>query len=594
MKYIAIILFLIPLFSFSQKEEEIYKNAEELFKNGKYSEAISLYGQLIELNQSNDMYYRGRGFSYKNKGRYEKAKEDYLTALSINDKAVNSYINLFEIYALLGNVESGLTYLRKGITECDSSGDLKIYFKRSNYYFYNSEPYNAIDDFEQIEKLIPDSVPDYVYGNKGYAYLQLKLYPLAIENFDKAIDMDPNNAQYVFAKAKTYVIKSKWDEALKFLNKSIELDSTNFQFYNYKGGVYLALKDFNKAIYNYTLSIKCDSSAYYSYLSRAEAYYSDENMDSSCIDYYKALDLMGENEKHEIETVKSMTDKFCDSSIADYYFQRGIAFYNLNKFDESVSFHNKGLAKFPNNPFLFKFKGNSLLASENFTEAIESFNKTISLVTEEDFKKMSEHTSKDVNKTNYFISTYFMLCDAYISLGKTDSAYRYIILLEDLISNVEPREGLFDMMSILSNKKGIYYILKNENGKALENFDRSIEDNPNNLGALYNRAFYYYSQNNTYKITSHTYTAQLSYNGISTGVYSQKIVKPELINKQELSRALRDCDKIIRLNKNSPKPFILRASVKKQLGYFDFCLDIIEAINLGEVSANEIAGTNCK
>ena len=76
----------------------------------------------------------------------------------------------------------------------------------------------------------------------------------ALEYYSKAIELDPTNAKYYFARAELKNLKREKASALKDYNKAIELDPNNAEYYYYRGKSKIgydnlgALKDYNKAI----------------------------------------------------------------------------------------------------------------------------------------------------------------------------------------------------------------------------------------------------------------------------------------------------------------------------------------------------------
>ena len=62
------------------------------------------------------------------------------------------------------------------------------------------------------------------YYKKGLDHGKLEKYQEAIENFNKAIELDPNSVSFYFARGDVYEILRKYEEAINDYNKAIELD----------------------------------------------------------------------------------------------------------------------------------------------------------------------------------------------------------------------------------------------------------------------------------------------------------------------------------------------------------------------------------
>jgi len=112
---------------------------------------------------------------------------------------------------------------------------------------------DAIEEFNKAIELDPNN-PGYHTG-KGLALHELHRYEEAIEEFDKAIERDPNNPIVHNNKGNALCELHRYEEAIEEYNKAIELDP-NEPGYHFKKGVALlfdlhryeeAIKEFEKA-----------------------------------------------------------------------------------------------------------------------------------------------------------------------------------------------------------------------------------------------------------------------------------------------------------------------------------------------------------
>jgi len=63
-------------------------------------------------------------------------------------------------------------------------------------------------------------------------------YDLALNEYKKAIKINPNPFQIYLNRGILYMNYEKYDDAIKDFNKVISLDSNNFSAYNYRGYSY--------------------------------------------------------------------------------------------------------------------------------------------------------------------------------------------------------------------------------------------------------------------------------------------------------------------------------------------------------------------
>ena len=70
--------------------------------------------------------------------------------------------------------------------------------------------------------MAPNYTP--VFLNLGNAYMSRKKFDEAIQNYKKAIELDPKDASAFYNLGIVYKTQNKGDEAIQFYKKAIELD----------------------------------------------------------------------------------------------------------------------------------------------------------------------------------------------------------------------------------------------------------------------------------------------------------------------------------------------------------------------------------
>jgi|GEM_PF-2208139 len=100
-----------------------------------------------------------------------------------------------------------------------------------------------------------DSMDSKSYYDQGMKDFKEKRYDKAIENFSKAIEVDPNNNHAYMMRGATYRQKGLLDTAIEDYNKAIKLDPNDGIAYSNRGFAYskkgqfdMAIEDFNTAI----------------------------------------------------------------------------------------------------------------------------------------------------------------------------------------------------------------------------------------------------------------------------------------------------------------------------------------------------------
>ncbi|MCL5063205.1 MAG: tetratricopeptide repeat protein [Nitrospiraceae bacterium] len=97
---------------------------------------------------------------------------------------------------------------------------------QGNSYFQKNQYDLAIEDYNKAIILEPFHFE--AYGNRGNAYKRKKQYDRALEDYNKAIDIEPQNAIDHYNKACLYSEMNNAEEACKWLKRSVEKGFNNW------------------------------------------------------------------------------------------------------------------------------------------------------------------------------------------------------------------------------------------------------------------------------------------------------------------------------------------------------------------------------
>lgn len=90
---------------------ELKQLANELYKNQKYSEAIDLYSQCINLFPETSTFYLNRSAAYMMTGDFKRAIADSRKCLSLDPMAAKAYFRIAKCFMNLGNVNESISQL---------------------------------------------------------------------------------------------------------------------------------------------------------------------------------------------------------------------------------------------------------------------------------------------------------------------------------------------------------------------------------------------------------------------------------------------------------------------------------------------------
>ena len=150
------------------------------------------------------------------------------------------------------------------------------------------------------------SSPHKAHYNKGISYLELRRHNQAIQEFNKAIELNPKFAAAYLKRGVAYKSNSRIDQAIQDFTKAIELNPKVADAYMNRGHAYtdaaytnrektIRNRKFNRAIQDFTQAIELNPKFAAAYLNRGIVYKSKDRIDQAIQDFSKAIELNPEN-----------------------------------------------------------------------------------------------------------------------------------------------------------------------------------------------------------------------------------------------------------------------------------------------------------
>ena len=571
--------------SFFNLYSQIESDIDSLYFQGKYEKASTGYSSLILKENNNAELYRKRGVCYLNQQKFDESIPDLYKSLSLEPDCYKCHSSLAYCYLFKNKLDSVMKHANSSL-KIKPNGE--AHFFRGIIFSGKKEHFDAISEFS--EAIYLDSTFAHAYYRRGISYIDISFKSKGEKDILKAIEIDSNQIDFYYKLSLHYNTNKEFLKSIPYLEKCIRMDSNNSDFYKDLGSVNLYLENYKKSNFYYLMALEkgCeDPEIIYSYI--ADNHYRMEDMDSSCYYLKKTIELERNFNK---ETLDRYNDH-CDTTLPNYYYQRGIAYFNLKNYKKSIEFHELGLSKFPNNGWLWDFRGNSLLADQQYLEAIKSYKKSLSLPSNEFAKENSKMNMKEYENASKCM-TNISISDAYMELGDLPNALIHIDSSLVRLNKIEDGNTKQKFTVYILVQKGDYYYSNNEKNKAILEYDKALAIAPTHLEALFNRALCLAEKNNKNKKQYRSVGLNLKYQGSKIYNYNQTTGLKPKINKTELRQALIDLNTLISIDQSSGKAYLLRGIIKKQLQLLDYCMDINFAKDLGIKDANEIAETICK
>ncbi len=149
----------------------------------------------------------------------------------------------------------------------------------------------AIEEFGKAIRLDPTYA--YAYFTRGHAYSQIRNFKRAIEDYNEAIRLDPMNKDAFLNRGFAYAEMGERGRAVADYSKAILIDPNDFMLFNNRGVAYNNKGDYRKAVADFTEAIKLNPRYIPAYQNRAAVYIALGRKDLAVDDEIEARRLSG-------------------------------------------------------------------------------------------------------------------------------------------------------------------------------------------------------------------------------------------------------------------------------------------------------------
>ena len=220
--------------------------AMNLFKEGKYKEAIDSFHSVLETEPDNADVYNNMAVAYTCTADYEHAKNYFIKAIELDPEMAQAYINLSDLYYKTGDLASAVGTLQRASYELESN--LTIAHLLARVYIEDQRWDDAISELERVLDGEPENYD--AYYDLGHVYFELGDYETAIDNFENVIayEQNQNNELLYYALAQAYEANNQIDKAISNYLKAIAVNDKFTLAYKKVGILFLAREDYDDAI----------------------------------------------------------------------------------------------------------------------------------------------------------------------------------------------------------------------------------------------------------------------------------------------------------------------------------------------------------
>ena len=454
---------------------------------GDYLGAIEDANKAIELSPDNEVAIFNRAYAYNELGKYDEAIADYNEVISLTPLDATSYNNLGVAYEGKGNKE--LAYEKYLMSVELSPENPQFLLNLSNLTRDMISYQDSLILYDQVFDLMPEDwfLEDWFYSSRGYANFMLANDQKAIDDYNIAISLNPNVAEYYFNRGMSYYYIQQDSFALSnftsALSKYPEKNENYLEALYMRGAIYSLLGENDNSLRDLS-EVLTISPNYAEALSQRGYVYGVMGQ------YYNAVDDLS----------KAIIYGGGASGIDNDYENRALSYYDLGDWDNCINDFSK-IIQFGNYPYIDKahyYRGLCFFNSSKNDYALSDFINSDGYENAQEFINYIRSTDSQVNaaavinnkdpqsRENYIQA--LENCEYSINLDPTNPE-AYICKGAALIHLGDYQESVLALnMAIDLDPSGIWgygnraisYELMGLNDKSNLDFDKVINLNPDN------------------------------------------------------------------------------------------------------------------
>ena len=584
----------VAIHCFGQKDKEYFDKGQKLVSELKPKEAIEFYDKAIKINPNKDQYFRERGYAYIAINKLGEARSDYNKALSLNSNCCRCYMWLGWMEYMDGRVDTALRLANKAVSMCDT--DAYLYQRRAYIETGMKLVLSAEKDFNYAINLKPND-PD-LWASRGQYKSLGGMNEEAVADFDKAIYLGQTAPVYYMLRAKSLIKLGRYSECMTDLDNARKLNVKDIdEWVDVRMGVFNALRQPGEIIKDLDKIVEDKIATYNTYYTRAQMRYRMDDLDGCCNDMrtamqmYRASDNYKEGDKN-IQYAQKFYKSVCDTSTEAYYYQRGVASYNVADYEKSIFYYNQGLKKYKASPLLYNFKGNSCLMLGRYNESIINYRnflrrkeQVLTRLKEGLRPDGGEYSDEDVK--NYVASNYECMATAYFELGDTGRAYGYM----DTAILYNPSRP--ELQGEIYAERARFGLHTAQYANALKDADKAIQSSPGDARGYRMKAALKLAYVQDISAAIKIPKEGIAWKSVLMPDWDIKKITAPQANDKMLQTAMEDIDYCIKLEPEVPSSYYIRAMIKKSLLMNDYCDDLHKAEKLNSIKAVEALDKLC-
>ncbi|HEY9060521.1 MAG TPA: tetratricopeptide repeat protein [Pseudobacteroides sp.] len=241
-----------------------------LIRVGQYEEALNIFSRAAEYGLSDTRLYIEKANIMRTYEKYDDAIGLCDQAIALDEDCTDAYYYKGVCFFNKDNYQDALDCLNK-VIEMDKKYEVAYYYRALSLLNMNEQD-QALSEIDKAIAL-KHRITDRFHKLKGDVYSNRNDYVSAVQEYKKAININPSYAPYYYVTGSALNNAKVYQESLVYLNKAIELDPSMIDAYIDKSHTLYCIGDYKQCVVQCNLALEINSGYLLAYQNKAWALY---------------------------------------------------------------------------------------------------------------------------------------------------------------------------------------------------------------------------------------------------------------------------------------------------------------------------------
>ena len=448
---------------------------------------------------------------------------------------------------------------------------------------------DALTEVNNLIKVHSDN--PLLFNIKGACYAGLRKHEDAVNQYSKAIEIEPNYAKAHFNLGGTFQDLGLLDESIQSYKKCIEIEPEYSEAFNNLGNVYRELGQYDLAIKSFKAALSLNPNyieAEYSLglvfqnLGLSEAIQYFENVLKTKPEFSEAHNNLGIMLRSigELDKAYSCYEKaiLINPKYSQAHNNLGNVLHDLGRYNEAIASYKTAISLNPDYPSLHINLGNTFKEIEQFEDALKSYENAISL--NPDYSNSHNYLGTSLFELGFLdeaVKSYKKALsidpensDAFNNLGL---AYKDLGRINESFESYKKALSIDPENSDVLNNLGVAYKDFGNFNDAIQSYEKAISINPNDIDALNNLGIIF-SELGQLEDSINSYERAISINSNFSVAYNNLAIALMKLDRYE--EAYQSNQKALLINPKTAEGYSIKGQIFTEMNQLDDALKSFE------------------